>query len=152
MAKLGSNPNSATSQWFISLADNSANLDVQNGGFTAFGQVTGNGMAIVDAIAAVSRFDVGSGFTEIPLRNYTAGNTVTDNNLVLVQNVIVLDTNPDSAASLTPAKNTLINAPPAGGGSEEGGGGTVGLAGLLALGLLVLGRRTLTRESRALSR
>ena len=152
MAKLGSNPNSATSQWFISLADNSANLDVQNGGFTAFGQVTGNGMAIVDAIAAVSRFDVGSGFTEMPLRTYTAGNTVTDNNLVLVQNVIVLDTNPDSAASLTPAKNTLINAPPAGGGSEEGGCGTVGLAGLLALGLLVLGRRTLTRESRALSR
>ncbi len=40
MAKLSGDPNSATSQWFINLADNAENLDGQNGGFTVFGQVT----------------------------------------------------------------------------------------------------------------
>lgn len=39
MAKLGGNPNSATSQFFINLVDNDSNLDLQNGGFTVFGQI-----------------------------------------------------------------------------------------------------------------
>ena len=150
MAKIASDPNSATNQWFINLADNSANLDTQNGGFTVFGQVTGNGMAIVDAIAALNRFNLAGNFTAIPLRNYTsadatAGTAVTDNNLVLIRSVIVTDANPDSAASLSPARNTLITAPPAGGGSSggdsSGGGGSLDLAALFALGLLVLIRR-----------
>jgi cyclophilin family peptidyl-prolyl cis-trans isomerase len=44
MAKLGGDPNSATSQWFINLANNSSILDGQNGGFTVFGQVTAETM------------------------------------------------------------------------------------------------------------
>lgn len=39
MAKSDGNPNSASSQWFFNLANNSANLDNQNGGFTVFGHV-----------------------------------------------------------------------------------------------------------------
>ena len=39
MAKVGNDPNSATSQWFFNLTNNSANLDNQNGGFTVFGRV-----------------------------------------------------------------------------------------------------------------
>jgi cyclophilin family peptidyl-prolyl cis-trans isomerase len=41
MAKLGGDPNSASSEWFINLADNSENLDSQNGGFTVFGRIIG---------------------------------------------------------------------------------------------------------------
>jgi cyclophilin family peptidyl-prolyl cis-trans isomerase len=39
MALSGGNPNSATSAFFINLADNSANLDSQSGGFTVFGRI-----------------------------------------------------------------------------------------------------------------
>lgn len=39
MAKISGDPNSATSEWFFNLADNSTNLDIANGGFTVFGQV-----------------------------------------------------------------------------------------------------------------
>ena len=154
MAKLAANPNSATNQWFISLADNSANLDAQNGGFTVFGQVTGNGMAVVDAIAALSRFNMGGEFTSVPLRNFTAadanaGTAPNDNNLVLIRGVTILDANPDSAAGLSPARNTLLNAPPPSGGSNDsGGGGSTGLAGLFALGLLALARKGFARKAR----
>jgi fibronectin-binding autotransporter adhesin len=50
MAKLGGDPNSATSQWFVNISDNSGNLDYQNGGFTVFGNVVGEGMKLVDGV------------------------------------------------------------------------------------------------------
>lgn len=146
MAKLGSSANSATNQWFISLADNSANLDKQNGGFTVFGQVTGNGMAIVDAIAALSRFNMGSSFNEIPLRNYTvadatANKEVTGDNFMLIQNIVVLNADPDTAANLNPVKNTLITK------KDDGGSGSLGWLSVLVLGLLALGRKKLLNRN-----
>ena len=74
MAKLGNDPNSATSQWFWSLADNSSILNPQNGGFTVFGRVLGaSDLATLDAMAAVpvanaSGF-LGPVFSELPLSN-----------------------------------------------------------------------------------
>ncbi|MBL4581956.1 MAG: peptidylprolyl isomerase [Gammaproteobacteria bacterium] len=78
MAKLGGNPNSATSGWFVNLADNSANLDAQNGGFTAFGRVIGDGMIVVDKIAAQPTFTL-AGLSDFPLINYVSGPVVTSN-------------------------------------------------------------------------
>lgn len=87
MAKLGNDPNSATSEWFINLADNSANLDNQNGGFTVFGRVFGNGMDVVDAIAALKTFNFGGAFTDLPARNYTLSQTLTVSNLVTMPSI-----------------------------------------------------------------
>ncbi len=52
MAKLGGDPDSATSEFFFNLGDNSSNLDTQNGGFTVFAHVI-EGVDIVDMIATV---------------------------------------------------------------------------------------------------
>ncbi len=76
MAKVAGNPNSASSQWFINLADNSGggpSLDTQNGGFTVFGRVAGSGMAAADAIGALPKFVSSQPFESLPLRNYTSG-------------------------------------------------------------------------------
>ena len=71
MAKVGSDPNSATSEWFVNLANNSANLDNQNGGFTVFGQVV-SGMELVDAIAGFSTVNLGGALNTLPVQNYNA--------------------------------------------------------------------------------
>ncbi len=79
-AKLGTDPNSATSQFFVNLADNSANLDAQNGGFTVFARVV-LGMNVVDSIVALPRVNAGSPFDTLPVRNYSGG-TVGASNLI----------------------------------------------------------------------
>lgn len=60
MAKIDGDPNSATNQWFVNLANNSANLDFNNGGFTVFGNVLGSGMDILDAIDDLSVVSLGA--------------------------------------------------------------------------------------------
>ncbi len=145
MAKKEGNANSATSEWFFNLADNSANLDKQNGGFTVFGQVTGNGMAIIDSMAALNRFTI-TGLQNFPLRNYSYDDAknnvpVAVSNLALIENIVVLNADPDTASSLNPTKNTLITK------KDSGGGGSTGLISLMLLGLLALGgKRLLNRK------
>lgn len=58
MAKVAGDPNSATSQYFFNLNNNSANLDGQNGGFTVFAQVAGDGMTLIDAYNGLSRLSL----------------------------------------------------------------------------------------------
>jgi len=79
MAKLGDQPNSATSQWFINLSDNSANLDNQNGGFTVFARVIGNGMEVADAINQLPRVNAGGAFGDLPVIDFSDGSLVEAN-------------------------------------------------------------------------
>lgn len=97
MAKLGNDPNSATNQWFFNLADNVANLDNQNGGFTVFGQVLSTAdLAPLDAVANLPRFNASSffgqsAFTNLPLQvsNPAAPTLSGDDNLVRYRNITV---------------------------------------------------------------
>ena len=162
MAKVGGNPNSATNQWFFNLADNSENLDIQNGGFTVFGQVSAGGMEIIEAMAALPTFNMGYVFDNIPLIDYTEeefvgyyGDNDTVNygpvdasNGVFVFDIAITDAAVDSAAELTPAENVLIDTyvppvnNPVGPAGDADGGGNLGFFGLLAIGLLGWARRT----------
>ncbi len=89
-AKSAGSVDSATSQFFFNLADNSQNLDDQNGGFTVFGRVLGDGMDTVDAIAAlpIANLDGGGVFSAVPWMNVSGGLA---ENLVFVSSVEVLD-------------------------------------------------------------
>ncbi len=70
MAKVGGDPDSAVNQWFVSLVDNSANLDFQNGGFTVFAKILYDGMAVFDAIAALQRVNFGGALSATPTVNF----------------------------------------------------------------------------------
>ncbi len=154
MAKLANDPNSATSQWFFNMADNSANLDISNGGFTVFGQVLGDGMAVLDDIAGLTRFNMGGAATSIPLRNYTTadatnGVEITDEHLVIISDVVVIDSAASTNPDIVPVRNTLINNN-GGSGGNAGNGGNSGSSGggatlilLLAFPLAFLRRRLL---------
>jgi len=97
MAQISGNPNSATSEWFVNLADNGGppnNLDIQttnngvtSGPYTVFGKVVNNTISTVDAIAALPRFNAGAPFDNLPLRNYTSPNPIKVANLVSIPGI-----------------------------------------------------------------
>ena len=92
MAKISGNPDSATSEWFINIDDNSANLNNQNGGFTVFGQVVGNSLAIVDAIAQLPVYQASGAFNALPVTKTVGTSGLTLEHFVLVKSVSVIDT------------------------------------------------------------
>ncbi|TLU64596.1 peptidylprolyl isomerase [Thalassotalea litorea] len=103
MAKLGGDPNSATNQWFVNMGDNSANLDLQNGGFTVFGIVMGDGMEVIDAINALDRYNLGGAFDSAPLISVPEdGGEITNEHLVIVESITVTDNNVDTNLELLP--------------------------------------------------
>ena len=94
MAKKPNLPDSANSQWFINLVDNTF-LDDSNGGFTVFGKVLGNGMDTIDTVAAIPAYNLAAqlddnpAFTDMPLAGFDSNLTVQDitqNNLVFLRN------------------------------------------------------------------
>lgn len=117
MAKLGGDPNSATNQWFFNLADNSTNLDNQNGGFTVFGEVLADSdLTNLDAIAALPIVDGSSffgqgAFTNLPLIFDDPANpgVTGDENFVRYNNISVSQ-RPELAFSVVGNSNpSLVN-------------------------------------------
>lgn len=86
MARIGGSVNSATSQWFINLANNS-NLDTVDGGFTVFARIV-KGMDIVDGIAALTRFNLtaslGTAFNTVPTTALPGATDIAASQLVRV--------------------------------------------------------------------
>ena len=118
MAKVGGNPDSATSQWFFNLADNSANLDSQNGGFTVFGEVLSEAdLAPLDAIATLPRFNASQIFNQaafgtMPLNiDLAVSNELTsDDQLARYEDIIVFDRPELTFTILNNSNPTLVNA------------------------------------------
>ncbi len=109
MAKVGGNENSATSQWFINLKDNSSNLDLQNGGFTVFGEITADSF---DTIAAITSLVHCGEIPTVGLNEDQCPTVTTDfnaENLVMINSVVVTNDDPNSSDSLSPQENTLID-------------------------------------------
>ncbi|HRE83790.1 MAG TPA: peptidylprolyl isomerase, partial [Opitutaceae bacterium] len=110
-----SDANSATSEWFFNVRDNSTTLNAENGGgYTVFARVVGGGMNTVDAIAALSRKNEGGAFSTLPVRNLAVPST--DSNLVVVTSIVPVSVYPGqgspavltfSAESSNPAVATV---------------------------------------------
>ncbi len=136
MAKPGNDSNGATSQWFVNYKDNSANLDIQNGGFTVFGEVI-EGM---DNLNAMANLPICS---EIPMPDYTNEQCMDANfvpgteNFVTIISADIVDHSPTTDSSLSSIKNTLINQKQ----SSNSSGGTFYYGILTFLGLLGLRRK-----------
>lgn len=103
MAKSDLGPNTATSEWFFNLGNNSANLDNQNGGFTVFAKVQ-QGMNVVNAIAGLTRYNFGGALTDLPLQNY---NPDPDNNPATPAPI------PTAAQFVTITHAAVVTPPPA---------------------------------------
>jgi len=82
MAKFGADPDSATSQWFVNLTDNSENLNKQNGGFTVFGRVLGDGMLVLDTINELAVYNLGTQQNQLPLYNFESTSSLSPANFV----------------------------------------------------------------------
>jgi len=128
MAK-GSDPDSATSEWFVNIHDNSDNgfkLDTQTGGFTVFGQII-EGMDTLETISNLTLCGT-TPMTEC---------VESSENFVTITHTSILDNDPASATSLSPVKNTLLEeskqTPDV---SDSSSGGSFAWFNLLAFGLI----------------
>ncbi len=92
MARTG-DPNSATSQWYVNVADN-VYLDKSqtNDGYAVFGQVAGEGMTLIDAVNQIPTYNInslydpngtlGHPFSKVPLPGGSIFVTVLSTNVI----------------------------------------------------------------------
>ena len=95
---LGPTSNSASSAFFFNLADNSANLDTNTGGFTVFGRVVSNASVLqhFNTLSAPSNginYDITDGLTSLPV-NYSGTNRPNDASLFYCDLKFISPTNP----------------------------------------------------------
>ena len=113
MAKLGSDPNSATSQWFVSLGENSDILDPQNGGFTVFGRLTKATLPVAQLFGNPQVFPTwsfDSPFGELPL--FYGYDPQTDdplNNVILFNSVALAPLPAGQAGSISTLNYSVIS-------------------------------------------
>jgi len=146
MAKVSNSPNSATSQWFLNLADNSANLDVQNGGFTVFGSIESSeiNQNTLSQLVAIPTYYFGGFTSNIPLHNgYTESDynsnpivSPSDEHFLKIHSVSIIDYTVDTASELEKPENTLIDSL----GSDSAG--SLHFIGLMMLLSLISIRRS----------
>jgi cyclophilin family peptidyl-prolyl cis-trans isomerase len=120
MAKSAGNPDSAESGFFFNLADNSSNLDSQNGGFTVFGRVT-SGSNVLQYFNTLSKPNEGifdtttvstnQALTDLPV-NEDSRNVPCNTNLFFadfqVLTALSLDTNPPTVQVNYPADGQTV--------------------------------------------
>ena len=92
-----SDPNSATSQWFFDVVNNSS-LDNQAQGneYAVFGHVIGNGMSVISALAALPTFQLdiptaGGSPSPVPVTGITETEAQNPNTAIRPQNLIYVD-------------------------------------------------------------
>lgn len=142
MAKVPGNPNSATDQWFFNLANNASKLDVTEGGYTVFGQIMGDGMAVIEKIAGLTRCQ------DIPMKEYSSQNCTVQttpgiDNFVVINQIDILDPSEVTDTDLDPVKNTLLTTPTPDSGSSSGGS----FAWLTVLCLMIFSMRKRVTKS-----
>ena len=122
MAKLGGNANSATDQFFFNLADNSSNLDNQNGGFTVFGNVDDTAsLAVMDQLASAQTMDAtsffGSAFDSTPVVDLATiqshGGINPSSDLLLANRIAVAQSVIASGLTSSTATKASVRATPA---------------------------------------
>ena len=115
MAKLGNQPDSATSQWFFNLSNNSF-LDTDNGGFTVFGRVLGEGMTVIDTIAATPTYNATTYYSnaalgDLPLWRVNQDNIVRPDDFVQIESVTQLTSDdPLLTYTVTSSDSSLASA------------------------------------------
>ncbi|MBP8257711.1 MAG: peptidylprolyl isomerase, partial [Opitutaceae bacterium] len=109
-ARLGSDVNSATTEWYFNVADNTRALgtivkdDAGNEvsvtpAYTVFGKVVA-GMETVDALANQSRMNIGSFFQDFPYRDYQFDKPMSAANTIVVSSVARIDVYPGTGPGL----------------------------------------------------
>ena len=89
MARLGGQPDSATSQWYFNVSDN-AFLDTSDGGFAVFGEVL-DGLDVVDTIRALPVFNASGihpALVTLPLHDFVMNPLIPVDHLVFMYRIL----------------------------------------------------------------